>query len=97
MTAAAREIILCAGAIGPPNHLRSFGGEVAVELPGGGANLQDHPIVPLVYRATRPVPAGRYNHGEMLGLIWRHAAGGPPEIQIFGVDFRGRSGPRRSR
>ncbi|ANR91342.1 choline dehydrogenase [Mycobacterium avium] len=97
VTAAAREIILCAGAIGsphlllasgigPPNHLRSFRVDVALELPGVGANLQDHPIVPLVYRAARPVPAGRYNHGELLGLIRRHATGGPPEIQIFGVD-----------
>ncbi|WP_459953916.1 GMC family oxidoreductase, partial [Mycobacterium avium] len=71
---------------GPPNHLRSFRVDVALELPGVGANLQDHPIVPLVYRAARPVPAGRYNHGELLGLIRRHATGGPPEIQIFGVD-----------
>ncbi|MGH2832439.1 MAG: GMC family oxidoreductase [Solirubrobacteraceae bacterium] len=51
---AQREVILCAGAlaspqllmlsgIGPPNHLREHGIDVAVQLPGVGENLQDHP------------------------------------------------------
>jgi choline dehydrogenase len=53
---AAREIILSAGAInspqllmlsgiGPAEHLRKHGIEVEHDLPGVGANLQDHPTV----------------------------------------------------
>jgi choline dehydrogenase len=97
MTAEADEIILAAGAIGsphllmlsgigPPNVLRPAGVEVLVDLPGVGANLQDHPIVPLVYRAARPIPPARHNHGELLGLICSGSSGGIPDIQIFGVD-----------
>ncbi|OBA63357.1 choline dehydrogenase [Mycobacterium sp. 1100029.7] len=97
MTAEAGEVILAAGAIGSPQLLmlsgigparvlRSAGVQVVLDMPGVGANLQDHPIVPLVYRASRPVPPGRNNHGELLGLICTETAGSAPDIQIFGVD-----------
>lgn len=63
---AAREIILCAGAIGSPQllmlsgvgpaeHLRAFGIPVVCDLPGVGANLQDHPAVPVVFQCTQPI------------------------------------------
>ncbi|TDW61496.1 choline dehydrogenase-like flavoprotein [Novosphingobium sp. PhB55] len=53
---ARREIVLCAGAtnspqllmlsgIGPADHLREVGIETLHDLPGVGANLQDHPTV----------------------------------------------------
>lgn len=97
VAAAGGEVIVCAGAIGsphlllasgigPPSHLCPFGVDVAFDLPGVGLNLQDHPIVPLVYRAARSVPAGRHNHGELIGLIRHAATSGPPDIQVFGVD-----------
>jgi len=55
---AAREIVVSAGAInspqvlmisgiGPADHLRAMGIEVVHDLPGVGANLQDHPTVHL--------------------------------------------------
>lgn len=55
-----RELILCAGAInspqllmfsgiGPPQHLNRMGLFPRVPLEGVGANLQDHPYVPLMY------------------------------------------------
>jgi choline dehydrogenase len=55
---AAREVILCAGAIGTPHllllsgigdetHLRGHGITSRVHLPGVGADLQDHVVAPL--------------------------------------------------
>jgi choline dehydrogenase-like flavoprotein len=60
---AGREVVLAAGAIGSPqllmlsgigpaDHLRSVGVEPAHDLPGVGANLQDHPYVVAVYESS---------------------------------------------
>lgn len=61
-----KELVCCAGAletpklmmlsgIGPADHLRSMGIPVICDAPGIGENLQDHPNVPLFYRAKVPV------------------------------------------
>jgi choline dehydrogenase len=66
IVAARREIVLAAGAIGspqilqlsgigPPGHLVDHGIEMAHDLPGVGANLQDHFQARSVYRCTRPI------------------------------------------
>ena len=58
---AAREVILCGGAvnsphllqisgIGPAQHLQSIGVPVVHELPGVGANLNDHYVVRIAHR-----------------------------------------------
>ena len=58
------EVLLCAGAfqapqllmlsgIGPAQHLQSLGIEVKQDLPGVGANLQDHLDVTLAYHSLR--------------------------------------------
>lgn len=63
-----KEILLCAGAlqspqllmlsgIGPAQHLREMGVEVKVDLPGVGANLQDHAIVPMSWRMKADTPS----------------------------------------
>lgn len=63
---AEREIILCAGSIGSPQllmlagigpveRLRNLGIPVLLDLPGVGANLQDHPAVPIAYHCTQPI------------------------------------------
>lgn len=64
---ARREVILSAGAIGSPHllmlsgigpgeHLRAHGIEVALDLPGVGQNLQDHPLLAgPTFAATRPI------------------------------------------
>ena len=63
---AEREIILCAGAIGSPQllmlsgigpakHLRSLDIPVLCDLPGVGANLQDHPAVPVAYECSQAI------------------------------------------
>jgi choline dehydrogenase len=61
-----REIILCGGAygspqllmlsgIGPAEHLRQHGIEVIADLPGVGAGLQEHPLVPTIFRSKQPL------------------------------------------
>ena len=63
---AEREIILCAGAVGSPqllmlsgvgpaDHLRSLDIPVLCDLPGVGANLQDHPAVPVAFECNQPI------------------------------------------
>jgi choline dehydrogenase len=63
---AAREIIVCAGAIGSPHllmlsglgpaeHMRTLDIPVLCDLPGVGANLQDHPALPVAYECTEPI------------------------------------------
>ena len=65
---ARKEILLCAGAlqspqllmlsgIGPAIHLREMGIAVKVDLPGVGANLQDHAIVPMSWRMKPDTPS----------------------------------------
>ncbi|WNI26648.1 GMC family oxidoreductase N-terminal domain-containing protein [Streptomyces sp. ITFR-16] len=94
---AAREVILAAGAIGTPHllmlsgigpeaHLRATGIDVVHPLPGVGANLQDHVMASVVYSAARPVPAGRNNHGEALGLLRSSDRVDAPDLQIIFVD-----------
>ena len=63
-----KEVLLCAGAlqspqllmlsgIGPAAHLQAMGIPVQVDLPGVGANLQDHAIVPMSWRMKPHTPS----------------------------------------
>ena len=76
---AMREVILSAGAIGSPQvlmlsgvgpaeHLREYGIEVALDLPGVGKNLHDHLLVPLIFRSRTSLHRGTAAHffGGML-------------------------------
>lgn len=64
---ARHEYVLCAGAIdtprllllsgvGPAEQLRPLGIEVAVDLPGVGAHLLDHPESLMLWESSRPLP-----------------------------------------
>ncbi|UPK76045.1 choline dehydrogenase [Nocardioidaceae bacterium SCSIO 66511] len=80
----AGEVILCGGAInspqllqlagiGPADHLRSVGIEPVVDLPGVGANLQDHLEVYIQYESLQPVsiaPWLKHRHKPRIGLEW---------------------------
>ena len=78
--------LLLASGIGPQSDLRAIGIDVTADLPGVGANLFDHPMSGVVYRSARPVPAGRNNHGEALGLIRCEPDAVMPDLQIIFVD-----------
>lgn len=67
-TLSAGEVVLAAGAIGSPElllrsgvgpaeHLREVGVDVALDLPGVGRNLHDHLLVPVVCTTAEPQPA----------------------------------------
>src|SRR5690625_2568407 len=80
----AGEVILCGGAInspqllqlagiGPADHLRSVGIDPVVDLPGVGANLQDHLEVYIQYESKQPVsiaPWLKQRHKPRIGLEW---------------------------
>ena len=95
--AAAREVILCAGAlqspqllelsgVGPPDILQRFGVPVVHALPGVGENLQDHLQARVIYRCTEPVTTNdilRTWHGRLLmGLEYAFLRGGPMAVGI---------------
>lgn len=92
-----REVVLTAGAvgsaqllmlsgIGPAAHLRQFGITTLCDLPGVGANLQDHPLTGVVYESARPVPPAVNNHGEIQGLIRTDDRLDGPDVQLQMVD-----------
>ena len=106
--AASGEVILCAGAIGsaqlllrsgigPASQVRALGIDPVADLPGVGANLQDHPIILLSYATQAPLAASRYNHGEAYaalrsGLGGRGGPGGRgglggdcPDLHLFPI------------
>ena len=68
---AEREVIVCAGTyaspqllmlsgIGPADHLREVGIDVVQDLPGVGENLQEHPNLLNIYRASGKLGLSRY-------------------------------------
>ena len=74
---AAREVILCGGSvnsphllqisgIGPAEHLQSIGVAVVHDLPGVGANLQDHYVARISHRAKNAVSINQLAHGVRL-------------------------------
>jgi len=94
---AAREVLLCAGAIdspkllmlaglGPADALRAHGIEVRADLPGVGANLQDHLEVYVQYACREPItlhdvlePLGK----ARAGLRWLATRQGPAASNHF--------------
>ena len=93
---AAAEVIVCSGAIGSPQllmlsgigpagHLRGVGIDPVAELPGTGANLQDHPVSMACYAPAGPVPRSRYNHGETYAALRSPLAGAWPDLHLFPI------------
>jgi len=96
-TVRAREVILCGGAIntpqvlqlsgvGPAAHLSTLGITPVADLPGVGANLQDHLEVYIQYACTAPVSMqpnlAKWRH-PYLGLRWILRRDGPAATNHF--------------
>jgi pyridoxine 4-oxidase len=76
-------LLLMRSGIGPADHLRSLGIAVRLDLPGVGANLQDHLLAGgNVYLARQPVPPSKYQHSESLLYIDRGGSRGAPELVV---------------
>lgn len=87
------EVVLSAGAIGSPkvlllsgigpaSHLLSVGIDCMVDLDGVGGNLHDHPLVPNLYEAKRPLPPPVNNLVDaQLFARSSRCAGAPPDLQ----------------
>ena len=93
---ASAEVIVCAGAvgspqllmlsgIGPAEHLRGAGIDPVADLPGTGANLQDHPVAMACYASAVALPRSRHNHGETYSALSSPLAGAWPDLHVFPI------------
>ncbi len=84
---ARREVILCGGSIntpqllmlsgiGPAAHLAEHGIDVKADLAGVGANLQDHPVVPMLWYTRGIGDLAQLNNLRSFGL-WKARGRGP--------------------
>src|ERR1700754_1156858 len=85
---AEREVLLCAGTIatpqllmlsgiGPAAHLREQGIPVVLDVPGVGANLHDHPAVPLNWTTRGATDFRDIVATEEAALQWQQERRGP--------------------
>ena len=93
----AGEVVLCGGAInspqllqlsgvGDPDMLRGLGIPVVADLPGVGANLQDHLEVYVQHACTQPVsmqPYLKLRHYPGVGARWLFLRNGPGATNHF--------------
>lgn len=97
VTRAAREVVLCAGAIdtprllmmsgiGDPKELKRLGVPVVCGLPGVGRNLQDHPLLMGInFAARQPLGSVRDNGGGSV-INWKSSSNLPgPDLHAFVV------------
>ncbi len=75
--------LLMLSGIGPAEHLRSLGIEVALDLPGVGGNLHDHLLSPLIFTTEREIgtPAPGVPHAQ--SHLWARSGPGlvAPDLQ----------------
>ena len=108
---AAREVILCGGAInspqllmlsgiGPAEHLAEHGIEVRQEMPGVGQNLQDHYQTRFAYRCTEKITVNDIMTSKLsmakVGLQFLLTRGGPLAISAGQIGVFARSRPELS-
>jgi choline dehydrogenase len=99
-----REVLLCGGSvnspqllmlsgIGPASHLAEVGVESRVDLAGVGANLQDHPVVPLLWYTHGVTDLAQLNNVRNFAR-WKVRGSGPLASNIgeAGAFFSSREG-----
>ena len=69
------QLLLLSG-IGPAAQLREFGIDVALDLPGVGENLHDHPVTPVLWRTRGISDLGDFE-GPLRLLQWQLRGRGP--------------------
>lgn len=69
------QLLLLSG-IGPRAHLAEVGVDTRVDLPGVGANLQDHPVVPLIWHTRGTTDLAELNNLRNFGR-WKARGSGP--------------------
>ncbi|WP_017595239.1 GMC family oxidoreductase [Nocardiopsis potens] len=90
---AAREVVLCAGAIdtprllllsgvGPKGDLEKVGIEVRHDLPGVGENLMDHPESIIMWETSRDVPDNTVMHSDGALFIRRDESDPRPDLMF---------------
>jgi choline dehydrogenase len=93
----ATTVVLCGGAINTPQLLQlsgvgaardlvALGIDVRLDLPGVGANLQDHLEVYIQYTCTQPVSMQKYlkqRYKPLIGAQWLFARRGPGATNHF--------------
>lgn len=93
--AAAKEVVLCAGAIhspkilmlsgvGPADHLRKLGIPVVADRSEIGANLQDHVLTRIYFRSKTKMPAFEGTGVSGTTYVKSSASLPGPDIQILG-------------
>jgi choline dehydrogenase len=93
-------VVLCAGVystpailmrsgVGPPDHLRSLGVPVRVELPGVGANLADHPSVTIDCGYRGPARTAPVLHFIATFHSAGTSTGEPPDLMLWMSDPEG--------
>jgi len=101
------EVILSAGAVGTPHvmmlsglgpaaHLQEMGITVHADLPGVGANLNDHPDFVMKFKCAKPITLYPYSKpiaGAMAGIQWLTTGGGICGSNHFEAAAQVRSGP----
>lgn len=103
VTVSAGEVVLSGGAvnspqllmlsgIGPADHLREMGIDVVHDLPGVGAGLQDHPLVPVVWH-TRSGTSLRLAESPVNIARWKTAGRGPLTSNLAEAGLFTRSRP----
>jgi len=69
--------LLMLSGIGPADHLAEVGVDVAIDLPGVGANLHDHPVTPLLWH-TKGTTDLAVDHVTPARLVqWQATGRGP--------------------
>lgn len=82
--------LLMLSGVGAADQLKRVGVSPAVDLPGVGRHLQDHPLGPgMLFQASQPLPVSNYNHCEdtIVGKSSRSPGWADIQVMALSVPF----------